>query len=89
VIRRRQGQAISIGGDIEIEVIEISRNRVKLGITASRAISVTRSEVICAANDNRKAATLPACIPTETLDTLRMLENSARPLKNRRHSADM
>ena len=39
VLRRRVGEAIAIGGDIEIEVIEISRTRVKLGVRAPRAIS--------------------------------------------------
>ena len=32
ILRRRVGEAIAIAGDIEIEVIEISRTRVKLGV---------------------------------------------------------
>ena len=46
VLRRRAGEAIVLGGDIEIEVMEISRTRVKLGVRAPRDVSVTRKEVV-------------------------------------------
>ena len=36
IVRRRAGEAIVVAGDVEIEVIEISRTRVKLGVTAPR-----------------------------------------------------
>ena len=55
VLRRRVGEAILITGDIEIEVIEISRTRVKLGIKAPREVKVDRRELISAAQDNRHA----------------------------------
>jgi carbon storage regulator CsrA len=58
VLRRRVGEVIAIGGEIEIEVMEISRTRVKLGVTAARAISVTRKESISVAGENRKALDL-------------------------------
>ena len=34
VLRRRAGERILIGDEMEIEMIEISRSRVKLGIRA-------------------------------------------------------
>jgi carbon storage regulator CsrA len=58
VLRRRVGEAIAIGGDIEIEVIEISRTRVKLGVRAPQAISVTRRETVPIAAENRSASEL-------------------------------
>jgi carbon storage regulator len=58
VLRRRVGEAIAIGGGIEIEVIEISRTRVKLGVRAPLAISVTRRESVPIAAENRSAAEL-------------------------------
>jgi carbon storage regulator len=58
VLRRRVGEVIAIGDEIEIEVMEISRTRVKLGVTAARAISVTRKETISVATENRKALDL-------------------------------
>jgi carbon storage regulator len=58
VLRRRVGEAIAIGGDIEIEVIEISRTRVKLGVRAPQAISVSRRETVPIAAENRSASEL-------------------------------
>jgi carbon storage regulator len=55
VIRRRVGEAIAIGGGIEIEVIDISRTRVKLGIRAPRTTPVMRAEAITVAAENRSA----------------------------------
>jgi carbon storage regulator CsrA len=58
VLRRRVGEAIAIGGDIEIEVIEISRTRVKLGVRAPQTISVSRREAVTIAAENRSASEL-------------------------------
>ena len=58
VLRRRAGEAIVLGGGIEIEVIEISRTRVKLGVSAPRDVSVARREVVAVAAENRKASDL-------------------------------
>ena len=58
VVRRRAGEAISIGEDIEIEVIEISRSRVRLGIRAPRAVQVNRREAVVVADENRQASSL-------------------------------
>lgn len=56
VIRRRAGESIAIGGGIEIEVIDISRTRVKLGIRAPRTTPVMRAEALSVAADNRSAS---------------------------------
>ncbi len=58
VLRRRVGEAITIGPDIEIEVIEISRSRVKLGVRAPRSVHVMRRETIRVALENQNAAAL-------------------------------
>jgi len=58
VLRRRVGEAIVIGSDVEIEVVEISRTRVKLGVKAPRSVSVMRRETIPVAAENRKAAAI-------------------------------
>src|ERR1700722_3204869 len=56
VLRRRVGEAIAIGSDIEIEVIEISRTRVKLGVRAPRSTPVVRRETVPIAAENRSAS---------------------------------
>jgi carbon storage regulator len=73
VLRRRLGETIAINGDIEIEVIEISRTRVKLGVTAPRDVSVLRKETITIAAENRKALELISGGPEGMTETLRLL----------------
>lgn len=45
VITRRAGDSIQVGGDIEVTVLEVSGNTVKIGINAPRELDVHRSEV--------------------------------------------
>jgi carbon storage regulator len=56
VIRRRAGESILIAGDIEIEVLETSPTRVKLGIRAPKDVDVVRKEVGLIAGENQSAA---------------------------------
>ena len=55
IIRRRAGESILVGPDVEIEVVELSSGRVKLGIRAPRQIVVLRKEVRLAAEQNLAA----------------------------------
>jgi carbon storage regulator len=73
VLRRRLGETIAIGGDIEIEVIEISRTRVKLGVTAPRDVSVLRKEMLAVAAENRKALELISGGVEGVNETLRLM----------------
>jgi carbon storage regulator len=45
VLTRKYNQSIMIGNNIEIVVVEVKGDQVKLGIKAPRTISVHRSEV--------------------------------------------
>lgn len=45
IIARHRGQRIAIGDDIEVTVTEVSRNTVKLGISAPKSCSIIRSEL--------------------------------------------
>ena len=56
VIRRRAGESILIAGDIEIEVLETTPTRVKLGIRAPKDVDVLRKEVGLIAGENQSAA---------------------------------
>ena len=56
VIRRRAGEAVVIGGDIEIEILEVGPTRVKLGIVAPAAMAITRKEVLLTRSENVTAA---------------------------------
>src|SRR4051812_43080187 len=45
VIRRKAGEAFHIGDSIEVEILEVGTNQVKIGIKAPREIAVLRNEV--------------------------------------------
>lgn len=67
VIRRRAGESIVIDGGIEIQVLEVSASRVKLGIAAPAEVAVARKEVVLAREQNRAAAQAPAVGGLEAL----------------------
>ena len=56
LIRRRVGESILLGEDVEIQVIDITPSRVKLGIIAPREVPVLRKEIRLSAEQNRAAS---------------------------------
>lgn len=56
VLTRKVGETIMIGDGIEVKVVSIDGDQVKLGIEAPRHIKVHRQEVFEAIQDENKAA---------------------------------
>lgn len=56
IIRRRAGESLLVGDDVEIEVVEITGGCVKLGISAPREVLILRKEIRLAAEENRAAS---------------------------------
>jgi carbon storage regulator len=56
IIGRRVGESILIGDEIEVQVVDASPSRVKLGIRAPKQWQVFRKEVHQAAESNREAS---------------------------------
>ena len=56
VITRKLEESIIIADNIEVTVLEVGPNRVKLGIDAPKSIKVIRNELIEAQNTNRESA---------------------------------
>jgi len=46
VISRKENQRIKIGDNIEIVIVEINKNQVKIGIEAPKEVQILRSELI-------------------------------------------
>ena len=46
ILTRRPGESIQIGEDIEISVLEIRGNQIRLGINAPADVLVLRSELL-------------------------------------------
>ena len=56
MMKRRAGESILIGDDIEINLAHIGRTRVKIGIQAPRNVPVVAKEVKLVRDQNRAAA---------------------------------
>ncbi|HYE20118.1 MAG TPA: carbon storage regulator CsrA [Tepidisphaeraceae bacterium] len=59
VLSREKDQTIIIGDDIEITVIDIRGDKVRLGVTAPKSVSVHRKEVYDAIRRENRAAAAP------------------------------
>jgi carbon storage regulator len=57
IVRRRSGESLLIGDQVEIEILDLGASHVKLGIRAPREITVLRKEVQLTREANRTAAT--------------------------------
>ena len=56
VIRRRSGETLLIGDDIEIEILDIGSSQVKLGIRAPKQVVVLRKEIQITGQENLAAS---------------------------------
>lgn len=54
VLSRGKDRSIMVGENVEIKILDIQGNRVRLGITAPRTISVHRMEVYEAIQQQKK-----------------------------------
>jgi carbon storage regulator len=64
VIRRKAGEGFRIGDSIEVEILEVGANQVKIGIRAPREIAVLRNEVFLTETQNKAAAKAAAALMT-------------------------
>ena len=55
VIRRKAGESVWIGDSIEVEVIDVTPTRVKLGFKAPDGVVILRREIREAGEQNRLA----------------------------------
>lgn len=67
-LSRKKNEALIINNNIEITVLEIKGEQVKLGITAPKEVPVYRKEVYVQIQDANKAA-----VNTEGLEALKHL----------------
>jgi carbon storage regulator len=57
-MRRRAGESILIGEDVEIQIMHIGESRIKIGITAPKSVAVSMKEVKLVGQENLAAAQL-------------------------------
>ncbi|MGF7400340.1 carbon storage regulator CsrA [Thermoanaerobacterium thermosaccharolyticum] len=56
ILTRKIGQSLIIGDDIEVKVVGIDGENVKIGISAPKNVSVVRKELLEVKDENKKAA---------------------------------
>ena len=57
-LSRKKNESIVINNDIEVTVLEIKGDQVKIGITAPKSVPVYRKEVYAQIKDANKAASV-------------------------------
>ena len=74
VLSRRIGEALKIGDDVEVTVLGVQGNQVRLGVAAPRHVAVDRAEIRA-----RKDAGEPAPLIQEG-DASPAIEKKVRPI---------
>lgn len=68
VLTRKKGQALMIGNDVELFVIDVQGDQVRIGIKAPKNITVHRKEVYDEIRNENVSAVLPAKMDIEKLN---------------------
>lgn len=55
-LTRKKGESLVINNNIEVTILEIRGDQIKLGISASRDVSIYRKEVYLQIQEENKAA---------------------------------
>lgn len=58
ILQRKAGESIIIDNDIEITILEIGNEKIKIAIEAPKSIPIVRTELIEAADSNKEAASI-------------------------------
>ncbi|ERP39371.1 carbon storage regulator CsrA [Chitinivibrio alkaliphilus] len=83
VLTRKIDEAIRIGDDIVIKIVQANNNSVKIGIEAPRSVSINREEVYQRIQEENRQALHEAGSKAE-----KTIKNLADILKNNRPSKD-
>lgn len=73
VFTRRAGEAIMIGDGVEVRVLQVGGDGVRLGIQAPVSIAVHRREIYDRVRDENRTAAGAAGVPDTVADHLRTL----------------
>lgn len=68
VLSRKANETIIVDDAIEVTVLEILGDRVKIGINAPRDVPIVRQELLHQARDNHRAAVPSAESPSATTE---------------------
>jgi len=79
VLKRKIGETIMIGDHVEVQVLDVDGDSVKLGFTAPKQIQILRKELHDGiANENVQANQLPAPNQSQLSALLKQVTNSSK-----------
>lgn len=55
-LSRKQGESIIVGDDIEITILEVKGEQVKVGISAPKSVPIYRKEIYISIQESNKEA---------------------------------
>lgn len=55
ILTRKIGQSLIIGDDVEIKIVSIDGDNIKIGISAPKNVTVMRKELLEVKDENKKA----------------------------------
>ena len=61
VLSRKRGERVVVDHEIEVTVLEVQGDRVKLGFVGPREVPIHRHEIHCQINDPRRALGCAEC----------------------------
>lgn len=56
VLSRKSGESLWINDNIEVRIVEVSNDKVKIGITAPKEVKILRSELCQTMESNKESA---------------------------------
>lgn len=68
-LSRKQGESIVVNNNVEITILEIKGDQVKVGISAPKSVPIYRKEIYLQIQESNKEAATSE-IPAETLKRL-------------------
>ena len=76
VLSRKKGQTLVIGGRIEVTVLEVEGETVKIGIAAPREVRIARKELLQSVRETNEEAATAAIDVGRLKDSLRNLKKN-------------
>lgn len=88
VLTRKKGQSIMVGDDIEISVVDVGGDAVRIGIRAPREVSIHRREVYEAIREENIRAARAAAQSAEGLDKIKFSNPAESSEKKQQDSSE-
>ena len=76
VLSRKKGESIIIGDHIEVTIVAVEGDMVRLGIRAPREVEVHRQEIYAAIQESNKEAAAPAIQNNALGEWMRMFKGN-------------